>query len=213
MSRALLEGTFREVPKIQSRFLLNPDASPAAVSAFLSTVTASRIRPSHIEHGYLPDLGRRVTRREFPTGGVLLERTASGSMPLDQRYLAGITAKIQYRKEIGPEEFAEAWPQTDGRRVSKTRYPVAFPDHPPVLLDVLEDRPDMEEVMEGRPDLDGRGIVVVLFNSVAEAETYNAPDYPGRPEWLGMNVNDLASSRRIAEGRTFFLSDAVKVIT
>ncbi|MEW6749789.1 MAG: CYTH domain-containing protein [Candidatus Latescibacterota bacterium] len=73
--------------------------------------------------------------------------------------------------ELSPEQFAELWPLTQGRRVEKTRYRVAWGRHT-VELDVYAGR------------LEGLLTAEVEFASQAESRAFVPPD------WLGEEVGD-----------------------
>ncbi|WP_208875368.1 CYTH domain-containing protein [Streptomyces sp. PBH53] len=75
---------------------------------------------------------------------------------------------------LGPEQFQELWPATEGARVTKSRYAVALPDGRTAHVDVFDGR------------LLGLATVEVEFPSESEARAFDPP------AWFGAEVTEDA---------------------
>lgn len=82
-----------------------------------------------------------------------------------------VAERIELETELTEEQFATMWPGTVGRRVEKTRYEIHTADGTHMIeLDVFEG------------DNAGHILAEVEFNSRAEADTFEPP------EWFGIDV-------------------------
>ncbi|MCA8920627.1 MAG: adenylate cyclase [Planctomycetes bacterium] len=75
-----------------------------------------------LEQGYLPDepasdatVEGRVRRTTYPDGRLKHVHTIKRGLGL---------VREETERELSPEEFAELWPRTEGRRILKTRHKV-----------------------------------------------------------------------------------------
>ena len=112
-----------------------------------------------VEQGYvaLDDAGAEVRVRR-----------AGGKLTLTVKSAPGLV-RVEEELALSPEQFDSLWALTEGRRVVKTRHDVP--------LDGLTAEVD---VYEG--DLDGLLTAEVEFDSEADSEAFDPP------EWLGREV-------------------------
>jgi hypothetical protein len=189
------------IKRIQSRFLVVSELIPEEI---VTGIKSGALPAQQIEHGF-DSHKTRYTQRTLPSGAVVFEERPYDATAIGPSFsYRGMIAEWRTRRKLAPKEFEEAWPGTEGQRLSKSRYEVDTPDGPFVDLDVYQRRPDMP-VKEGELDMDGQMLAVVQFDTFAEAEAYIAPDFDGRLPWLGSNVTDNVSTRKLAKGRTWHL--------
>lgn len=192
------------VGRIQSRFLVRPETFPPALAVAMRSGIAPK---QEIEHGFTP-AKTRLTQRTLEAGAVVFEERPYDASPIgDSFWYQDLIAEIRSHRRMSPDEFAEAWPDTEGQRLSKTRYPVTIPDGPLVDVDVYKSRPDMPAEL----DVDGRMLAVVHFATLKEAQAFVSPDFDNRPDWLGNNVTNVVSSRKLAKGKTWWLEDSASI--
>jgi CYTH domain-containing protein len=80
-------------------------------------------------------------------------------------------ARTEIEIELSEKQFMQLWPNTQGRRVSKVRYPV------PVTQGTAE-----LDIFDG--ELDGLLLVEVEFDTVDESRQFEPPD------WFGTEVTE-----------------------
>jgi len=75
-----------------------------------------------IEQGYLPDPDGHVHAKGFPEGRVRRIRRSDGSVVCKHTVKRGIgIVREELERSIDDRQFADWWPMTQGRRITKTR--------------------------------------------------------------------------------------------
>lgn len=118
----------------------------------------SQARPSALRQGYLtrPEDSVEVRLRQANDRFVLCVKTGSGILRTEREI------------EIGGDQFDTLWPQTEGRRLEKTRWTGRLEGGLCFELDVFGG------------DLAPLVVVEVEFPSLHEAERFSPPDWFGR---------------------------------
>jgi CYTH domain-containing protein len=121
-----------------------------------------RWNATRIEQGYvaITDAAEVRVRRADVRDAVLTIKSAPG------------LARTEVELAITPEQFAQLWPLTEGRRLIKVRY--AREEAPGVVLEL--------DVYDG--DLQGLAVLEVEFASEEAAAAWTPPDWAG-PEVTG----------------------------
>lgn len=123
----------------------------------LSGASASRIRQGYLT---LPEDSVEIRLRD-----------TDGACVMTLKSDGGVT-RIEREMSVTQDQFDTLWPQTDGRRVEKTRWTGALADGLAFELDLFEG------------DLEGLRLVEVEFASENDAAAFTTPN------WFGADVSD-----------------------
>ena len=109
----------------------------------------------------------------------------------DERYIltvksAGHLSREEYELEMNAEEFKKLSCKVEGNVISKTRYKIPLQGGLTAELDIFHD------------DFEGLIYVEVEFESIHEAEAFEAPDYFGREvtDEVGYSNSELSSMNK-----------------